>query len=137
MMAVTVLGFGGSFPIFSFITPILTDITGFSSHAASSLLVVFGVATLLGNMAGGRWGIDITSHVDCVGYGIGDIGGGLDSSTDDGSIAVCVGARCVWYVTGLSSRYVGDGSLLDTQSNRFCFSTNIAGFNLGITLGET
>ena len=76
-------------------------------------------------------GIDITSHVDCVGYGIGDIGGGLDSSTDDGSIAVCVGARCVWYVTGLSSWYVGDGSLLDTQSNRFCFSTEHCRFQFG------
>ncbi|MGF6099270.1 MFS transporter [Pseudomonas sp. 18175] len=54
MMAVTVLGFGASFAAFTFITPILTDITGFSGRTASILLVVFGAATLLGNLLGGR-----------------------------------------------------------------------------------
>lgn len=54
MMAVTVLGFGSSFAAFTFITPILTDISGFSIASANLLLVVFGAATLLGNLAGGR-----------------------------------------------------------------------------------
>lgn len=54
MMAVTIFGFGASFSAFTFITPILTDITGFSSSTASLLLVVFGVATLVGNLLGGR-----------------------------------------------------------------------------------
>lgn len=54
MMAVTVLGFGSSFAAFTFITPILTDISGFSTATASLLLVVFGVATLVGNLVGGR-----------------------------------------------------------------------------------
>jgi len=55
MMAITVLGFGASFAAFTFITPILTDITGFSSSVASMLLVVFGGATLVGNLLGGRF----------------------------------------------------------------------------------
>lgn len=55
MMGVTVLGFGASFAAFTFVTPILTGITGFSTHTASLLLVVFGAATLVGNLAGGRW----------------------------------------------------------------------------------
>lgn len=54
MMAITVLGFGASFSAFTFITPILTDISGFSTSIANLLLVVFGVATLVGNLAGGR-----------------------------------------------------------------------------------
>ncbi|RXR08778.1 MFS transporter [Pseudoxanthomonas composti] len=55
MMSITVLGFGASFAAFTFIMPILTKITGFSTQTASLLLVVFGVATLVGNLAGGRW----------------------------------------------------------------------------------
>jgi len=54
MMSITTLGFGASFAAFTFITPILTEITGFSTQAANGLLVLFGIATLVGNVAGGR-----------------------------------------------------------------------------------
>ncbi|WP_348530108.1 MFS transporter [Pseudomonas sp. BN607] len=54
MMLVTVLGFGASLPAFTFITPILTDITRFSGPTASLLLIVFGGATVVGNLLGGR-----------------------------------------------------------------------------------
>jgi DHA1 family inner membrane transport protein len=54
MMLLTTLGFGGSFAAFTFITPILTDVTGFSAATASILLIVFGLATFVGNLAGGR-----------------------------------------------------------------------------------
>jgi DHA1 family inner membrane transport protein len=53
-MAVTVLAFGASFAAFTFIPPILTDITGFSGRTASILLVVSGGAILVGNLLGGR-----------------------------------------------------------------------------------
>lgn len=54
MMALTTLGFGGTFAAFTFITPILTTLTGFSAGSASALLVVFGAATFAGNLAGGH-----------------------------------------------------------------------------------
>ena len=59
MMAVTTFGFGSSFAAFTFITPILTDVTGFSAAMASALLIVFGIATFAGNLAGGY----LTSHL--------------------------------------------------------------------------
>ncbi|MDE4761355.1 MFS transporter, partial [Klebsiella pneumoniae] len=49
MMSITVLGFGASFAAFTFVIPILTTLSGFSSEVASFLLMVFGVATLIGN----------------------------------------------------------------------------------------
>ncbi|CDG83929.1 MFS transporter [Janthinobacterium agaricidamnosum] len=58
MMAITTFGFGSSFAAFTFVTPILTDITGFSATTASALLIVFGAATFAGNLAGGY----LTSH---------------------------------------------------------------------------
>ncbi|MDR5684969.1 MFS transporter [Morganella morganii] len=55
MMVITILGFGASFAAFTFIIPILTLLSGFSSETASILLIVFGLATLAGNLAGGHF----------------------------------------------------------------------------------
>jgi predicted MFS family arabinose efflux permease len=59
MMAVTTLGFGSIFAAFTYVTPILTDIAGFSATTASALLIVFGAATFAGNLAGGY----LSSHM--------------------------------------------------------------------------
>jgi predicted MFS family arabinose efflux permease len=59
MMAVTTLGFGSIFAAFTYVTPILTDIAGFSATMASALLIVFGAATFAGNLAGGY----LSSHM--------------------------------------------------------------------------
>jgi DHA1 family inner membrane transport protein len=53
-LAITVLGFGGLFTVFTYIQPILTRITGFSEAAVSSILLVLGVGLSIGNVAGGR-----------------------------------------------------------------------------------
>lgn len=55
MMVITILGFGASFAAFTFVIPILTLLSGFSSRTASTLLMVFGLATLVGNLAGGHF----------------------------------------------------------------------------------
>ena len=54
IMSVTILGFGASFATFTFITPLLTNVTGFSQTTANLLLTVFGLATLMGNLVGGQ-----------------------------------------------------------------------------------
>jgi DHA1 family inner membrane transport protein len=53
-LAVTVLGFAGLFTIFTYIQPILTEITGFSAGAVSAVLLVFGAGLAIGNIAGGK-----------------------------------------------------------------------------------
>ncbi|HEY4456603.1 MAG TPA: MFS transporter [Pseudonocardiaceae bacterium] len=53
-LAVTVLGFGGMFGAFTYITPMMTDVAGFASSSVTWLLIVFGVGLFLGNLAGGR-----------------------------------------------------------------------------------
>lgn len=50
----TVLGFGGMFAVFTYIAPILTDITGFADSAVSPILLVFGGGLIVGNLLGGR-----------------------------------------------------------------------------------
>lgn len=54
-LAMTVLGFGGVFAVFTYIQPILTQLAGFSKEAVSPILLVFGAGLVAGNLAGGRW----------------------------------------------------------------------------------
>ncbi|SJZ33386.1 Major Facilitator Superfamily protein [Enhydrobacter aerosaccus] len=51
----TVLGFAGVFTVFTYIQPILTEITGFSRASVSPILLVFGAGLTVGNVAGGRF----------------------------------------------------------------------------------
>lgn len=54
-MAMTVLGFGGVFAAITYITPMMTEIAGFSTSAVTWLLVLFGLGMVGGNLAGGRF----------------------------------------------------------------------------------
>lgn len=50
----TVLSWVGVFAAFTYIAPILTQITGFSDAAVSPILLVFGGGLVVGNLLGGR-----------------------------------------------------------------------------------
>lgn len=53
-LLMTVLGFGGVFAAFTYIAPILTDISGFPPAAVSPILLLFGVGLVIGNLFGGK-----------------------------------------------------------------------------------
>jgi len=50
----TVLGFAGVFTVFTYIQPLLTQVSGFGESAVSAILLVFGGGMIAGNLAGGR-----------------------------------------------------------------------------------
>lgn len=52
--AITALGYGGTFVAFTYLTPILQDITGFSPKVVSVILLVYGIAVAIGNSIGGK-----------------------------------------------------------------------------------
>ena len=52
--AMTALGYGGTFTAFTFLAPILQDVSGFSAGAVSLVLLVYGVSVAVGNLWGGR-----------------------------------------------------------------------------------
>jgi predicted MFS family arabinose efflux permease len=54
MYLLTAAAFGGTFAIFTFLAPILTEVTGVSDGTLSIALMIFGGATVIGNFAGGR-----------------------------------------------------------------------------------
>jgi multidrug resistance protein len=54
VFAMTALGYGGTFVAFTFLAPMLQDITGFSEGSVSLILMLYGIAIAAGNIAGGR-----------------------------------------------------------------------------------
>jgi MFS transporter, DHA1 family, inner membrane transport protein len=52
--AITALGYGGTFVAFTYLTPLLENVTGFSSKWVSIILLVYGIAVAIGNVIGGK-----------------------------------------------------------------------------------
>ncbi|MBK0866133.1 MULTISPECIES: MFS transporter [unclassified Saccharopolyspora] len=52
--AVVVFGFAATFSFYSYIKPLLTDVTGYTPAMATALLALFGVGMTVGTMIGGR-----------------------------------------------------------------------------------
>jgi DHA1 family inner membrane transport protein len=53
-LLMTVLGFAGVFTVFTYIQPVLTQLTGVSAGTVSALLLVMGAGLAIGNLLGGR-----------------------------------------------------------------------------------
>jgi predicted MFS family arabinose efflux permease len=54
MYLLTAVGFGGTFVVFTFLSPLLTDVTGVPKATVNIALLLFGGATVVGNLAGGK-----------------------------------------------------------------------------------
>lgn len=52
--AMTAVGYGGSFIAFTFLAPILEEITGFSASAVGGVMLAYGVSVAVGNLWGGK-----------------------------------------------------------------------------------
>lgn len=52
--AKTALGYGGAFTAFTFLAPILQQVSGFSASSISLILLVYGVSVAVGNIWGGK-----------------------------------------------------------------------------------
>ncbi|MFP7297149.1 MFS transporter [Neobacillus niacini] len=51
---ITALGYGGTFVVFTYLAPILQDITGFKEGTVAAILLGYGIAIAIGNMIGGK-----------------------------------------------------------------------------------
>ncbi|KOP77712.1 MFS transporter [Cytobacillus solani] len=54
LFIITALGYGGTFVVFTFLSPLLQDITGFKEGTVAVILLVYGIAIAIGNMIGGK-----------------------------------------------------------------------------------
>jgi len=53
-LGIGAIGFGGMFSVFSYIKPLLTEVTGISIDAVPLVLALFGVGMVVGNLVGSR-----------------------------------------------------------------------------------
>ncbi|MFJ7969809.1 MFS transporter [Psychrobacillus sp. NPDC096389] len=54
LLSITALGYGGTFVVFTYLSPLLQTITGFKQESIAIILLVYGVAIAIGNMIGGK-----------------------------------------------------------------------------------
>ncbi|MBL0389016.1 MFS transporter [Tumebacillus sp. ITR2] len=54
MFIITALGYGGTFVVFTYLSPLLQEITGFGASTVTVILLVYGIAIAIGNVLGGK-----------------------------------------------------------------------------------
>ncbi|WP_182813607.1 MFS transporter, partial [Bacillus sp. ME78] len=51
---ITALGYGGTFVTFTYLSPLLQEVTGFKANTVTIILLVYGIAIAIGNVIGGK-----------------------------------------------------------------------------------
>jgi multidrug resistance protein len=138
--AMTALGYGGTFVAFTFLAPILEQITGFASSAVALILMLYGVAIAIGNVVGGRISnrdpvkaltvLFIAQTLVLVLFGFTAISPWLTIPT----LAI-LGFLSFANVPGLQLYVVQLARELRPNAVDVASALNIAAFNLGIALG--
>lgn len=140
--AITALGYGGTFTAFTFLAPILEEVSGFNSSAIGLIMLVYGVSVAIGNIWGGKMADTMRPikalTVIFVGLALVLI---VFNFTAYNSVAAVM-TILVWgafafgnvpglqvYVVKLAEKYAPDA--VDVASG-----LNIAAFNVGIALGS-
>jgi predicted MFS family arabinose efflux permease len=52
---ITALGYGGTFVVFTYLSPLLQEVTGFKEGTVALILLIYGVAIAIGNTLGGKF----------------------------------------------------------------------------------
>ncbi|ANS76576.1 MFS sugar transporter [Paenibacillus yonginensis] len=53
-LLITALGYGGTFVVFTYLSPLLHEVTGFAENTVALLLLLYGIAIAIGNVIGGK-----------------------------------------------------------------------------------
>ncbi|ARM84292.1 MFS transporter [Marinobacter salarius] len=139
--AMTAVGYGGTFTAFTYLTPILEDVTGFASGMVSLLLLVYGVSVAAGNIWGGKLAdrFGPTSALYIVFGGLAAILFVLTFSAYNPVAAVITllvwGAFAFGNVPGLQVYVVQLAERYTPHSVDVASGLNIAAFNIGIAVG--
>ncbi|WP_394185892.1 MFS transporter [Metabacillus halosaccharovorans] len=54
LFIITALGYGGTFVVFTYLSPLLQHVTGFKEGVVAIILLVYGIAIAIGNVIGGK-----------------------------------------------------------------------------------
>ncbi|WP_298236007.1 MFS transporter [uncultured Azohydromonas sp.] len=136
--AKTAIGYGGSFIPFTFLAPILQDVSGFSQGAVAWVLLAYGVSVAIGNVWGGRLA-DRQGPIPALQLIFAALAGVLLLLTftahNPWLVVLTVlawGAVAFGNVPGLQVYVVQQAERFEPQAVDVASGLNIAAFNLGI-----
>ncbi|APW35829.1 MFS sugar transporter [Rhodoferax koreense] len=139
--ATTALGYGGSFIAFTYLAPILQDVSGFSAGTVSLVLLVYGVSVAVGNIWGGKLADrhGAIRALQVVFLGLAAVLFALTFTAHNPWLAVATvllwGAVAFGNVPGLQVYVVQQAERVTPQAVDVASGLNIAAFNLGIAGG--
>ena len=143
VFAMTALGYGGTFLSFTYLAPILQQVTGFSANAVSGVLLVYGVSVAFGNLWGGRLA-DRLGPVAALTRIFALLALVLFALTFTASLpwtvlltVLALGAVAFGNVPGLQVYVVAQAQRFAPQATDVAAGLNIAAFNVGIALGAS
>lgn len=140
--AKTALGYGGAFTAFTFLAPILQQVSGFGANAVSLILLVYGVSVAVGNIWGGKLADKMgpLPALKLMFGGLAVILLMLTFTAPHPVLAVLTvlvwGAFAFGNVPGLQVLVVKQAEIHTPNAVDVASGLNIAAFNVGIALGS-
>ncbi|WP_017167180.1 MFS transporter [Xanthomonas phaseoli] len=136
-LAITVVGYAGVFAVFTYIQPLLLQVTGFAQAAVSPVLLVFGVGMIVGNLLGGRLAdrrptAALLGSLAALVVVLGALGFALHSKVAMVAVVGLLGVAAFATVAPLQLRVLEHAR---GAGQNLASSLNIAAFNLGNALG--
>lgn len=139
---ITVLAYAGSFALYTYISPILLQVTYVTERTSSLLMLGYGVMAAIGNVWGGRLtdrkGADAAVMTVLVGLVAALLAIWLSASSLPLMVLLTglLGALTYAAVPALQARVIGLSHAQAPQAPAVAAGLNIAGFNGGIALGS-
>ncbi|MCX9424101.1 MFS transporter [Escherichia coli] len=139
---VRVLAYAGSFTAYTFIAPILTQVTGVTGATVSLFMLVYGITAAVGNILGGKltdsMGVNRANILIISGIVVVVLGMWLLSSSpvSMGILVALLGMVTFAAVPALQARLIGVAEQHAPHAHGVAAGLNIAGFNSGIALGS-
>lgn len=137
---ITALGYGGTFVVFTYLSPLLHDITGFKESTVALILLLYGIAIAIGNVIGGkaanRKPLSALLYMFLIQAAILLLLTFTAPFKVAGLITIfCMGLLAFMNVPGLQVYVVMLAERYAPQAVDVASSVNIAAFNAGIALG--
>ncbi|MCC0806154.1 MFS transporter [Methylobacterium sp. W2] len=139
---ITVLAYTGSFCLFSYISPLLIEVTGMAPGHVGAMMLVYGVAAAIGNVVGGRMtdrlGADCAVMLVLIGLAIVLAAIWLSAASIPlmAVLVAVLGALTYAAVPAMQARVIGIAEHHAPRALAAAAGLNIAGFNSGIALGS-
>jgi predicted MFS family arabinose efflux permease len=140
VLAITALGYGGTFVVFTYMATLLEKTTGFSANTVSILLLVYGVAIAIGNLLGGKLSnhqpakilvrLFVLQAIALLVFNFTDVNpvAGVITLLFIGGFSFATVPGLQLYIVQLASKYLPGTE--DISS-----ALNISAFNLGVAMG--